>query len=45
MSLFLFKNRISLETKESRLDKVEKRVQKALDLGDTEPAFLFGNAI
>ena len=44
MSLFLFKNRISLETKESRLEKFEKRVQKALDLGDSEPAFLLGNA-
>ena len=44
MSLFLFKNRISFETTESRLDKVEKRVQKALDLGDSEPAFLLGNA-
>ena len=44
MSLFLFKNRISFETTESRLDKVEKRVQKALDLGDSEPAFILGNA-
>ena len=44
MSLFLFKNRISLETKESRLDKVEKRIQEALDRGDSEPAFLLGNA-
>ncbi len=44
MSLLLFKNRISFETKESRLDKVEKRVQKALDLGDSEPAFILGNA-
>jgi len=26
------------------LDKVEKRVQKALDLGDSEPAFILGNA-
>ena len=44
MSLLLFKNRISFETTESRLDKVEKRVQKALDLGDSEPAFILGNA-
>ena len=44
MSLFLFKNRISFETKESRLDKVEKRIQEALDRGDSEPAFLLGNA-
>ncbi|SVB78626.1 uncharacterized protein METZ01_LOCUS231480, partial [marine metagenome] len=44
MSLFLFKNRISLETKESRLNKVEKRIQEALDRGDSEPAFLLGNA-
>ena len=42
--MFLFKNRISFETTESRLDKVEKRVQKALDLGDSEPAFILGNA-
>ena len=44
MSLFLFKNRISFETKESRLDKIEKRIQEALDRGDSEPAFLLGNA-
>ncbi len=42
--MLLFKNRISFETTESRLDKVEKRVQKALDLGDSEPAFILGNA-
>ena len=44
MSLFLFKNRISFKTKESRLDKIEKRIQEALDQGDSEPAFLLGNA-
>ena len=44
MSLFLFKKRINLDSKDVALLNLEKWAQKSLDKNDPEPAFLIGNA-